>query len=115
MPERLHEIAVHEPWEYDGQSPIVARGAGIVHSDDGDYYLLDVVTPFTFQDEQVSQVIVTPRYQGVTLSETFSTSCIVGVARVKPGTVLRRDERIEHSCMHYFAIGKIGVRNQEPE
>lgn len=110
-----HEIQFSEPWDFqhpNGTNKFSAVGLGVVTGPDkdywqGDYYLLEVEEPFQMAGDLVSQLICSPRYAGDTLQMVMSSSCTVGIARVKPAFKLSPGVTINTNEVSYCAIGSV--------
>lgn len=108
MTEQQHVLEVYEPYEYQGQNPLILRGIAILPGPmRQNYYLLRLDTPFVFEQEKVKLLLISPRYNGDKIDQALSSACTVNIARVPPDTDLEKKGSVDFEDLHRWGVGKI--------
>src|SRR5678815_3400931 len=71
--------------------------------------------PFDWHGEEVQYVIVSPRHSTVSLSSITLRGGIVAVGRVRPGHDPVRWPRVDHTAVHYWAVGVATLVDAMPQ
>ena len=111
----IYELSAHEPHGFRGSDEdgrITLCYQGIVPGPNelnwgSDYLLFDVLKPFGFSNQTVSQLIAAPRYEGISLDKLKLAGGIVGAGRVKQGHVLKPGTRFGSHQVEYIIIGQL--------
>ena len=117
---KTYEISVGEPWDFegpDGPNKIIVTGKGLVSGPDQvnwakEYFLLSVRNPFKMDGELVSSLIVSPRYEGDSLSKLINEGCTAGIARVHEKYHVEPGDKIEPNQVKYCIIGSVKPMKQ---
>ncbi|MEA2079834.1 MAG: hypothetical protein U9P00_08255 [Pseudomonadota bacterium] len=110
MTDRQHVLEVYEPYEYEGQNPLMLEGVAVLPGPMRDkYYLLRLDKPFVFEQNKVELLLVSPRYNGDKIDRTVSSACTVNIARVPPDTDLQNKSSITFEDFVRWGVGKISL------
>ena len=110
-----YEIQIIEPWNFEipvGGNVFLVQGIGLVSGPDspnwqGEYFLVELDSPFEFEKELVQYLILSPRYVGETIEDVQNKKCTIGIARVKPEYNISIGQKFSKNEIEYCAIGSI--------
>ena len=71
------------------------------------YYLLRLEHPFVVEQNDVTQLLVQPRYNGDNINLAVSGTCTVTIARVHGNVDLTQNEKISFDDFERWGVGKI--------
>jgi len=103
-----HVLEVYEPYDYHGDNPLTVSGIAVVAGPMRDnYYLLRLDHPFVVEQNDVTQLLVQPRYNGDKIDLAVSGTCTVTIARVHGNADLTQNEKISFDDFERWGVGKI--------
>ena len=103
-----HVLEVYEPYDYHGDNPLTVSGIAVVAGPMRDnYYLLRLEHPFVVEQNDVTQLLVQPRYNGDNIDLAVSGTCTVTIARVHGNVDLTQNEKISFDDFERWGVGKI--------
>jgi hypothetical protein len=112
MTQQQHILEIYEPYDYQGLNPLVIGGVALL---DGPlrnhYYLLELDNPLRIQQQQIRQLLVSPRYNGDRIERAVSSTCTVNISRVAPGTDLTKDSSLSYEEIERWGVGKISPQS----
>lgn len=112
---RIHELSIDDPLFFkapDGSNKILAKGLGLVHGSPSfqvpkEAYLLEAISPFIIDGNEVVYLLINPRHVGATLDEIMNSECIVNISRVSPGVTLKAGDEFGGFDFESWGIGYI--------
>jgi len=106
---REHRLEIYEPYEYDGQNPLLVLGKGLIRGANGAfYYLLESAHgPFRLGERLVHQLLVLPRYAQDPPNNMRESSCTVNIEVVQPGVRLQPGVPFSYNDVEHWGVGKI--------
>ncbi len=103
-----HVLEVYEPYDYQGDNPLMVSGITVLAGPMRDnYYLLQLDTPFIVEQKKFIQLLVQPRYNGDKIDRAVSSTCTVNISRVINGTDLSLLDKIGFDDFERWGVGKI--------
>ena len=76
----------------------------------GEYLLLSLREPISWQGQGIKQLLISPRYEGDSVKDFLSgKQMMVGIARAKPGISLSTRAPFSEVQVDYFAIGSAKI------
>jgi hypothetical protein len=76
------------------------------------YMLARCLTPTSYYGEEVRYLVLSPRYEGDSLSSIRSAGGMVAVSRMLPGIVGEKPQRFEPREIEYWAVGALRVLDE---
>ncbi len=109
--QQQHFLEIYEPYEYEGQNPLVMDGVAILAGPlRNHYYLLELESPLPNGQNSVQQLLVSPRYNGDKIDRAVSSTCTVNIARVPQGTDLTTASSLGYDEIERWGVGKISLQ-----
>lgn len=108
-----HVIEVYEPLGSLNQNPLHVAEVGIIKTQDrAEYFLANLDQPFNFDGEEVTQVILQPRYYGDKTIRAQKDMCTITIFRVRPECKMDESTVLDLTRVTKWGCGKINpVRN----
>jgi hypothetical protein len=103
-----HTLEVYEPYDYTGDNPLGVSGLAIIAGPLRDnYYLVELDHPFIIDDDNVTQLLVQPRYSDDEIDRAVSSTCTVNIARVITGHDPLHLDKLAFDDFARWGVGKI--------
>jgi hypothetical protein len=104
-----HVLEVYEPYDYEGDNPLMVSGVTVLAGPMRDnYYLLQLDTPIAVEQKPVTYLLVQPRYNGDKIDRAVSSTCTVNISRVVGDGDLSQLNKISFDDFERWGVGKIG-------
>jgi hypothetical protein len=103
-----HALEVYEPYDYQGDNPLSVSGVAVLTGPARDnYYLLQLDHPFLIEQQNVTQLLVQPRYNEDNIERAVSSTCTVTIARVLGDADLKSIDKLGFGDFERWGVGKI--------
>jgi hypothetical protein len=103
-----HALEIYEPYDYHGDNPLSVSGIAVLTGPMRDtYYLVELEHPFVIDQQNVTQLLLQPRYNGDTIDRAVGSTCTVNVARVTSTADLLQIEKLSFDDFQRWGVGKI--------
>jgi hypothetical protein len=103
-----HALEIYEPYEYHGDNPLSVLGVAVlVGPTRDDYYLVRLEYPFVVDQQDVTQLLIQPRYNGDKIDRAVASTCTVNIARVTSNIDLSQVEKLSFEDFQRWGVGKI--------
>jgi hypothetical protein len=103
-----HALEIYEPYDYHGDNPLSVSGIAIVAGPMRDnYYLVRLEHPFVIDQQDVTQLLVQPRYNGDNIDRAVASTCTVNIARVIGDSDLSTVKKLSFDNFQRWGVGKI--------
>jgi hypothetical protein len=105
---QYHALEIYEPYDYHGDNPLSVSGVAILVGPMRDnYYLVQLQHPFVIDQEDVTQLLVQPRYNDDKIDRAVGSTCTVNIARVVSKADLSQVKRLAFDDFQRWGVGKI--------
>jgi len=108
MTKTMHMLEIYDLDDFTGDNPVILSGNFIVFGPEGrKYYILNLVHPIEYEEQQVSRVAIRPHYDGDPIVKVIESICTVEIALPGSDTDYQEGKGYGFNDFVFWKVGKI--------